>query len=884
MITWKLNGTPLDQLGLTLASGEKTSHGPSRMMLQRDCNFDAARALAYLAPAVLTWSEDGGADTVYFRGKCMTAPAYGSPDAEGHTYEIADAWAEMETTIYQESWGYGELLDEEDEAHVRADRQVPRAIFGLNAAGAKITVGQQIRNAISYAASCGISIAIGSVPDGEIPLQVELRNVSVAEVIAMALRFHPDWIPFIDHAPTVPVFHVLPVSAMDAVNLPLDGSGTVKDFDVRDRSDLIPAAVRMVYEFAGEANVDGEPEIFRKAVIDKFPLDGPDEGPRVLVAYQQLAGGSAQVQKAPLHVVKIPVAGDDSEVDAKAWVKMNWPHLAEIPDAELNVTGLRRKMLPEPFEFPDPINPEALRIEAIDDPDKYPRQLLRGTVEDWMRVRVGRMLVQARVVPTGTATEETKKKLRQALAPKIITATSGKNKIYHGPSQWVAPEDVPVGIAAAVYNSIVAGVRWQGSVTLEARDIPRTAYLGKVLNLTGSANAELDEMAAPITAISWDLDMGSATLTFGPLPSLAPNDFLELQRILRERAVKWYSADERIKEKPGAEKDPSAAGDSVGGFDQPENTISGGTELGPFFPTVVSSTEGGVTVALVLGYLCEIKPGTDDAIILHKPSNMDASLPMTVGQQVSLQVSVDENALVVPPVSLVVEAEDEDSVHYRPIAGDDREGVAGTMKYKLAVCRAAGENPEIELFLAGSHVYHFRDIPLIENTVPEPAEGIGRVLKKIEPADGKIMIRSLTKADGQLRVDEDGDLIKLRGNNRKLTLKYQIEGESPVDVLQTEDGLEITGTPEGAAAIIPIPKLGGKNLNVHIMTQGEGTSPDGWVRTPTAVQTLVWRNGVFRGAFEQASPSAYSEIFTEIEEAAPGDLISVRVSRINGVS
>jgi hypothetical protein len=121
MTEWFLNNQPLADLGITLSSGTKTTHGPSSVNLKRACNHDAVPLLSYGDAAVLSYKIDDGDVVVFFRGKCMTVPRYGDAGGEGQSYEILDAWAELETTIYQESWGYGELDEEAEEigrAHV----------------------------------------------------------------------------------------------------------------------------------------------------------------------------------------------------------------------------------------------------------------------------------------------------------------------------------------------------------------------------------------------------------------------------------------------------------------------------------------------------------------------------------------------------------------------------------------------------------------------------------------------------------------------------------------------------------------------------------------------------------------------------------------------
>jgi hypothetical protein len=311
-------------------------------------------------------------------------------------------------------------------------------------------------------------------------------------------------------------------------------------------------------------------------------------------------------------------------------------------------------------------------------------------------------------------------------------------------------------------------------------------------------------------------------------------------------------------------------------------------------------------VTVADGYVNERIPGgEEDALKAHYPQNIsigDGATPpdkptdrvpfsVSAGQQVSLVVEVDEKGAIEASgeddaVRVVIEDVDPESIHYVPKIGSASTGEAGSYHYKLATIEAPeteGGAPVLKLFLAGSHISHFRDLPLLINRPVDTAENVGRIIKEYDKPSNEYRFRSIGKGDGQLRVNEDGDHVNVRGNGKALTLRYQVAGESAVDLATFVDGLT---TSEGTATI-PIPALGGgdgMHLNVHVMTQGEGTSPDGWVRIPTAVKTLCFRSGIFVGAFDQASPSAFSEIFTSYEASAPAGLISVRVSSIAGVS
>jgi len=228
-------------------------------------------------------------------------------------------------------------------------------------------------------------------------------------------------------------------------------------------------------------------------------------------------------------------------------------------------------------------------------------------------------------------------------------------------------------------------------------------------------------------------------------------------------------------------------------------------------------------VTIADGYVNERIPGgTGDAIAIHFPENIKdgddrAKFTVADGQQVSLIVEVDEDGEINPEgaddaVRVTIETIDETSTHFEPKIGDASTGVAGVYHYKLATIEE-GDTPgilELKPYLAGSHISHFRELPKLINTPSASATNVGRIVKEYDKESNEYRFRSIAKGDGQLRVDEDGDNVTVRGNAKGLIIRYQVEGESAQDVAEFEDGLTTTGADapaEKTVVTIPIPAL-----------------------------------------------------------------------------
>jgi len=573
---WAINGTPFDQAGVESAVATFRAGAPSEMRLGLVRAYDAAPLVSYGAAVTITC--DG---TAYFRGRARAIQPSANESTEGQTMEIVDAWQDLEDTIYQEPWaaGVGSVM-------------LPMAVLGVaSGTGARITTSQQITEAVNYAISAGVSIQMGSVPTGILLWPTEVRNVSVAEVIRLSLRFHADWVPWIDHATSPPTLNI---TARASLSTRVLAAADLAAVNIIRRDDLQPASVRIVYLNA--TVIDGV--VYRDGIIDKYPAGGPDSGPRVLSNVVELAGGQMQFQKSRIQTRPLPT----DQASAKAWLKKKFPHLKDVPDSHFNVTEWDKELIADVDDHPEPINPRAQRLVAAD-ADDLPRELIRGTIEDWMRKKVGRVRISVSITPTGTATATTRAAIRKGTPPLTVTATNAVTKIYKGVTQFTAPESAPTGIAQRIYESL-AVYQHEGSVTFEAEDVPTTRYHGTALNITGGASG-WSSMLATVHQATVDIGSGSVSLSIGPAPFLSAEDFLELQRLFRGRPVTWMSQAERTSNELGAEEEPGSKGDTVSGYDAPETFAD---------PIEVSANEQPLEAYIAAGKVL-VRPGFVSGVV-----------------------------------------------------------------------------------------------------------------------------------------------------------------------------------------------------------------------------------------------------------------------------
>lgn len=787
-MSWTLNGTPLADLGVRLIGGTIRGLSTSTMQFEVMANFDDAAPFAWDVPLMLA-----GPGGVIFRGRVRQMPAFGRGPREGQSLVIEDAWQDLEDTIYQEEWAIGAGV-----------KEYPMAVLGLDKYGDPISTGRQIRDAIQFAAGAGVDIQLGTVDDGVILWPSEVENMSCAEVIRQQLRWHPDWVAWLDYQTNPPTFHCRAPEHATLRSVSVAGDGWVKDFSVVERKDRVPRSVRIIYRTA--TVIDGT--VYRNTVTDLYPVGGPEKGPRVMSAIVDLAGGQMQFQKSRIQTRTLP----DSEGEVLAWLKKKFPQIEDVPSGGVTIGDFSKVLVPDSEDHAPPVNPNATRLN-VDDADDLPRELVRGQIEDWMRRKVGKVRVKFSLTVGGGVTEAQRKALEKIPTDIVVTATNAVTKIYKGVTQWSPPEQAPVGIAQAVYSSLEAA-QFEGAVTIKGMEIPTGRWHGCALNITGG-RPEWATMKAPITQVSFDVDAGELTASFGPPEFLAPQDFLELQRMLRTRPVRWWSKDERSSNELGAENAPGSQGDTVGAYDQPETVILGGGGEGEPLPFEVHSIlkdesgEGAWKCKVRTGFLREVKvnSGADPAIIYHTPSGIGEEHEIEDGKSLYVKVVTDEKGNVTQ-CDFSIETPPKTSTPYQPPPS----GTSGEYWYRIANISITGdpEKVEVSYYHLGSEVTHTPtlwegvnvgggEFEVFESRDSGADNYRFRTLKNLG-GDGQVIIKGSGEGGAgetidfkriaprvtnpQIKVVDGGDNIRIEGNGQDLFSDLAGGG-----VIQINDGL-----------------------------------------------------------------------------------------------
>jgi hypothetical protein len=212
-----------------------------------------------------------------------------------------------------------------------------------------------------------------------------------------------------------------------------------------------------------------------------------------------------------------------------------------------------------------------------------------------MRVKVRRSIIKYDLQITQAGLNADQKKVAGNFTGEgktiSVMATNATTRLYKGVSSFTEGEGRPAGLAAAVFAAATEQ-QFEGRVTLSYEDVPPGSFHARRLTLVDGETTLFAD--AVIFAARADIEGGRMELAFGPMPYLSAADFLDLQRIINSRKVKWVSPQERTANTLGATDHGGSRGDNVGGYDVPDTVTppggSGETLLRQWKATAASET------------------------------------------------------------------------------------------------------------------------------------------------------------------------------------------------------------------------------------------------------------------------------------------------------
>ena len=489
-----LDERPLDQWGLASPQITRISQAPDTLSLTEPGGaYDAPPLWAF--DDTLRLKRDG---VVVFSGRVGSPARSGSERGESRSYTVLGPWSWLDQIVYQQLW----QTTNGASATLTPERR-SRIIVGQDDAGAKRDTAAEIVAAVQWAIDNGAAIAIGTIDAGvTIPYQ-ELVDVTCAELIRACLRWTPDAQAWWDYATTPhPTLHIRRRANLAPATLALDPT-IAGDLDIRSRDELRVPAVVLKYEQAH--TVDGE--TYTTTAIDKYPPAATGAEPRALVATIDLAGSAASTEEQKIQREAIIAA-------AKSFWKKHVPALAAYADANLTIAN-------------------ATVTDAAGAPSTLDQYLLEGAVNDWMGVDAAEVTVSCQITYNGSAFPQ----FTATPFSVTLTATNATKDRYTRLVSFDAAEEVPAGLAAALYEAL-SFQHWQGEVGFVEAEVSGLCHPGNTLRLTGGL-AAWATMDAMVQQVIEDIDTGSTRIVFGPPEHLGPQDLIAQLRANRGARASW---------------------------------------------------------------------------------------------------------------------------------------------------------------------------------------------------------------------------------------------------------------------------------------------------------------------------------------------------------
>lgn len=597
----------LDSLGIVAASLYRSQQAASELTLEF---ADTAAALdadeLYAWETQLNLVRDG---IVHYQGRVAVTPSVADGSAESRSITLRDVWWDLERTLYLQAWT-------SQSATGQTSVQTGRALFGYDpGTRARSTTTAALQTVLDYAVSLGITVTLDAtrLAGGLMP-PVRAHNATCADILRQIMHWEGDavLVTQCDESTGAPTLRGLTRDQGGAVTI---AATACQSLDIAARPDLVPDSVHVIYETTARTPeiVDGALQAPRTfvAATDVYPpassitrksmvvtLPGPDLG-----SGDDTPSTPPQPHLQPVQTRPMPENGAYDSAAERWWLDHSGFAALGITTAHVKLpTSSTADVIAHRVQFaddkvddpPSAINPNATPVYRPPSVDDLPRELVSGSLAEWMNVEWSDVICDVTMALRKSAVDALPIEDRRvvlAMAPRIrtiqgipsylvdlqarVTATNAVTKAY---KQW--PATNPQGLtadnagdaaneaaAAAAEQAIVpdlarrlylarADTPYEGSLTLSAVDAGSRGYIGHSLNIYSPDRPAWSTMRAAIQGESVDLMTGETSLTFGPPEHLGPQDWLALHQAAFTAQESRGSHADSAPTNPGGNIDP----------------------------------------------------------------------------------------------------------------------------------------------------------------------------------------------------------------------------------------------------------------------------------------------------------------------------------------
>jgi len=789
------------ELGLEVASFRKASRVPDTMELSRVALVDSPDLLQW-KDWVIVWR----GETRVFAGNVTQLPKSATDSSERGSYEISGPRWWMSQVPAIAAWSSNEADPEET-----LDRS--RIIYDPGTLLAPKKTGQFARDIIDAAIAAGIPIQRGTILDGFQTIRFVTGGTTWADALDTFASWHPDSVEHFDYSTSPPTIHITRRGDMASIELALGNADSPESVALQPRYDLRPDRIRFVNWATQASEVFGTTRILDEDVWDVVEDPAPpiremliDLGRRAMPQGQegqlaatwlaqrvrtrtipQTAGAAGvkewwvdhiqglAIHKDILDLSKLFVAAADAKVELEA-------------KREDGVVAHHTKLVNDGIANPDPINPNAVPAPGATAED-YPRELLDGTIEDWMGVRTAKILVKASLGYQAETIEaianEGVRNDFKALFPRRFkigdktyyyntfsvqcTGTNAQTKVYRAPASatYTPPSSTPESSLmqsielAKNYAEAFQQLHWSGSITFKGAEVGANEFMGKVINITGG---ELGwaTMNSLVQGVDMDIETGTTTVQVGP-PDQAQFTALEDQEaaVPESTTVTYdYAVDQ------------NAQASAAGGFATAAFTTQAQSSsipiVGPSQLTIQRVRHDGATPKITFA-AATFGECNEDVGSLDHPITVDdgiatldgeTEIDLTAGTLTDfwLRIPTDERGAISGNVTLL-RAEPGDAQTYIPPSpeGTPRTGV---FKLKVYTVTPPAEVGGVWIFKPGTPIPVWQSYRWVGENIGE-GDNSGNVYKWYNAETRKDEFRSV-HGSGDVSLEEDGEACRVK--------------------------------------------------------------------------------------------------------------------------
>ncbi len=427
----------------------------------------------------------------------------GGPQAITYT-ALGPSYA-LQLCDYSQEWAYT------TGAGVASTIYEPTVVLGEDNNGTRLASGGVINHAAAYAVSRGVGIDIGAIAAGVTVPFDERNNIKVWDAIVAMLRYTPDYVLWWDYdhqvsGAYVPALNVTDPAAMTAVSRALvNGAATGASFT--PRYDIRVPGIMIIYRWTG----DWDGRTVKSRVTET--AGASTDARRVALVYD-LDGVHASFIQQAVEVEDYP--SDWTSSAGKTLLAKLCPWLSQLTSGDWSVVSMSRGT----------------------GSHNYPARLINGSVPAWTMKHsesdtfTVRVSYKIKSTDTTHVLDEGSKDITFT-----CTSTDAVTRTYRKMTEWVEPEPVPTGMAAALFASWNR-LHYDGQVTFNGQECDFGIGLAQLLSCTGGL-AEWATMAAVVQDVTYDIGGGKVTVKTGTCGRLEADNLMAVYRAARGRRYSY---------------------------------------------------------------------------------------------------------------------------------------------------------------------------------------------------------------------------------------------------------------------------------------------------------------------------------------------------------